>query len=201
MRYIIGIDEVGRGCLAGPVTVVALAMPFKSKVISQRSNVKLLDSKKLSASQREQWFKHIKSAPEIIFVSRSVSSRVIDRMNISSAANLAAHRAIQKLITIYQLPITRIYLDGSLYIKDKTYQARFFKNARTVIKGDEKIKVVSLASIVAKVKRDAYMRKLNEEYPDYGFHIHKGYGTKYHREAIERHGPSRIHRRTFLTKY
>jgi len=198
MRYIVGIDEVGRGCLTGPVVVTALAMPLNVKFKNQKS--KLRDSKKLSREQREEWFRYIKQHPEVLYCVASVSSQVIDKINISAAANLAAYRASNKLITDNRLLLTkhRIYLDGGLYIKSKKYQKEFFTNAETVIKGDEKIKAIALASIVAKVSRDARMTRLHKKYPQYSLDIHKGYGTKVHRAAIRRHGPSEVHRHSFL---
>ena len=220
MRYKIGIDEVGRGCLAGPITVTALAIPedFDFRIFDfdlgihspeidsslKHVNAKpvLRDSKKLSPKQRHEWSLRIKDAPEIMYVTKNIKPSVIDEINIAQAANLAAHRALKALIANYSLPIANcdIYLDGGLYIKNRRYQEANFQNAQTIVKGDELIQVVSLASIVAKVHRDSKMKKMSKIYPQYGFHIHKGYATKMHRTAIRKHGISEFHRLSFLKK-
>ena len=123
-----------------------------------------------------------------------VSPAVIDRINISCAANLAALRAFKKLAAGQKRPATRIFLDGGLFLGN----GRARLTAKTVIKGDEKIKAIALASIVAKVSRDARMTRLHKKYPQYSLDIHKGYGTKVHSAAIRRHGPSEVHRHSFL---
>ena len=205
-RYIIGVDEVGRGCLAGPVTVAALAVPQNFQFSSNNFQVGLRDSKKLSPKQREQWFEYIKQQPEVLFCIARVSPRIIDKINISAAANRAAYRAIEKLIdkielyTFYDREkcITAIKLDGGLFLKNRKHQDLNYPTAKTVVKGDEKFDTVKLASIVAKVTRDRYMKRLHKKYPDYGFHIHKGYGTYKHYSAIKKYGPSKMHRLTFL---
>ncbi len=189
---IIGIDEVGRGSLAGPVTVAAVFLPKDVRFYG------LKDSKKLSPAKREEWFKRIRQNQRIFYAISKVSPKIIDRINISKAANLAATRSLNKLITNYQLQITRtfIYLDGGLYIQ-KTPNPKP-KTMKTVIRGDEKINAIKLASIVAKVKRDKLMVKLHKSYPHYNFHINKGYGTKAHFKSLELFGRCEIHRLTFL---
>ncbi|MBI5220567.1 MAG: ribonuclease HII [Candidatus Liptonbacteria bacterium] len=211
--WVIGLDEVGRGPLAGPVVVAALA---RSEERGARSNKRRIfkgikDSKKLSPKQREEWVRKIKAAG-IPYAIASVSPAVIDRINISRAANLAALRAFRRLATRYSLLATRfrVYLDGGLYLgNSKKYKnrsrniraysrhnSRFF--ASTIIRGDEKYPAVAAASIIAKVHRDRHMTRLARRYPRYGLEIHKGYGTAAHLAAIRRHGPSLIHRRSFL---
>ncbi|MEK7543012.1 MAG: ribonuclease HII [Patescibacteria group bacterium] len=221
-KWIIGIDEVGRGPLAGPVTVAAVALPrpvlsSKYRVSGIRKGKKrtihLRDSKKLSPEQREVWFRWVKEK-KIPYATASVSPRVIDRINITQAANLAATRAFQKLITNYRLPITKtkVFLDGGLFLRKSNPpaggQSSNVKNryrepeiVKTIIKGDEKIPAVSLASIAAKVTRDKRMIQLHKKYPRYKFHIHKGYGTKAHIAALVKYGPSEIHRLTFIRKF
>ncbi len=206
-KYIIGIDEVGRGSLAGPVMVAALAMPMnlklKIKSANWRIKLKLRDSKKLSLKQREEWFKFIKQQ-KIYFVVASVSPKIIDKINVSQAANLAATKALQRLIKNYELRIKNcaIYLDGGLYIKSKIKNQKSklqFKNlkTKTIIRGDEKIPAISLASIVAKVHRDKLMKRLHKKYPRYDFINNVGYGTKKHIKALRKFGHSLIHRKTF----
>lgn len=220
MRYIIGIDEVGRACLAGPVTVTALAIPedFDSRIFDfdlglasreidtkpKQANSKpvLRDSKKLTQKQREEWVERLKLVSEIKFITKSVKPKIIDEINIANAANLAAYKAVGSLVKSYNLALEdcSIYLDGGLYIKGRRYQEKNFISASTVIKADELIPAVSLASIVAKVHRDSHMRRLSRVYPQYGFHLHKGYPTRLHRDAIIQHGGTEFHRNSFLGK-
>jgi len=199
MKCVVGIDEVGRGCLAGPV-VVAAAMVHGDIRNPQLGTLK--DSKKLSARQREAWFAYFRNNSHITYAVARVYPRRIEALNISRAANLAAYRAFTKLVKHRALSgkkfgTTSIFLDGGLFIKNKKSQP---KNAKTIIKGDEKIRAVAIASIIAKVTRDDFMKRLGKKYPEYGFEIHKGYGTKMHRAAIRRYGPIDAHRLTFLGK-
>ena len=196
MRYIIGIDEVGRGCLAGPVVVAAVLLQSGWK-----PGEKLKDSKKLTALRREKWFRNVKDGGIPYAISR-VSPAVIDRINISKAANRGAARSLDKLITRFGVLNrgVKVYLDGGLYIGGKKAQELQGWDAKTVIKGDEKINAVKLASIMAKVTRDRYMVKLDKVDPRYGFAAHKGYGTRRHRALIRKYGPSASHRLTFLSK-
>ena len=197
-KYIIGIDEVGRGALAGPITVGAVLIRTNHLNISSayRSLGRLKDSKRLSAKQREAWFRYFKGHPMVEFAIARVYPRQIEKMNISRAANLAAHRAYKRLVAGCRSAAARspIFLDGGLFLGNGGQP----KNAKTVIKGDEKIRAVAIASIVAKVSRDRSMHCLAAKYPAYGLGAHKGYGTKAHYKALKRHGPSEIHRMTFL---
>jgi ribonuclease HII len=195
-KYIIGLDEVGRGALAGPV-VVAAAMIKAGRGVGRNQLGKLKDSKKLSPKKREAWFAYFKGHPKISFAVARVYPRGIERLNISQAANLAAERAYKRLIANGTWPTgkCRIYLDGGLFLGGKNKQP---KNAKTIVKGDEKITAVKIASIIAKVHRDRFMVRLAKKYPAYGFSIHKGYGTKMHLRALEVHGPRKVHRLTFL---
>ena len=226
MKYIIGIDEVGRGALAGPVVVAAAKIAnSKWRVASERLG-KLRDSKKLSPKQREAWFAYFKNHPNISYAVAFVYPRQIEKRNISGAANLAALRAYQKLASsprrgeVDRIPMraggilfkskmrtpssspsargrSSVFLDGGLFLGSKKLQPL---HAKTVIKGDEKIPAISIASIIAKVIRDRAMVRLAKQYPSYGLEVHKGYGTLAHRKAIKKHGPSDIHRKTFLKK-
>jgi ribonuclease HII len=197
MKATIGIDEVGRGCLAGPVVVAAALVRGN---IGNAGLGTLKDSKKMSARQREAWFAYFRNNSHIAYAVARVYPRRIEALNISGAANLAAYRALRKLIkdqTLSQKKLyqTKIFLDGGLFVKNRSSQP---KNARTVIKGDEKIRAVAVASIIAKVTRDHFMKRLAKRYPAYGFEVHKGYGTKMHQAAIRRYGPTDVHRLTFL---
>ncbi len=211
--YIIGIDEVGRGPLAGPVTVTAVAIPynftFLHRPLYKRGSggfLPLRDSKKLSPKQREEWVKWIKEQ-KISYAVSDISPTIIDRINISQAANLAATRCVEKLLFKNpQLTVKncKIFLDGGLHI----FPAPFPKGgkgdlinkipASTIIKGDELVPAISLASIIAKVHRDNLMVKIHKKYPQYSFDKHKGYGTKLHYQTIKKNGISKIHRKSFL---
>ena len=189
-KFVIGIDEVGRGPLAGPLTVCAVVKP-------QRfiwKNFK--DSKKLSPQKREEFFLKFKKLPYAV---SSVSNVLIDKIGMSAAARLAVGRCLTK-IKNQKLKIKntdqklKILLDGSLYAP-KTYQ-----NQETIIKGDEKIPIIAVASIIAKVKRDRHMKRMHKIFPEYGFAVHKGYGTKAHQEAIKTNGLCAIHRKSFCRK-
>lgn len=197
-RLILGIDEVGRGCLAGPVTVAVVALPVNLKFKNLR------DSKQLTAAQREDWFRKIQNNPKILHARANVYPKTIDRINISQAANLAATRAVARLLGSgvkgmgYRV---KIFLDGGLYLNKSLNPKRYTLNPRTIVRGDEKFNCVKLASIVAKVSRDRIMRRNHKKYPEYGFADHVGYGTKKHITALRKHGPVEIHRLTFLRNF
>jgi ribonuclease HII len=194
-EYVIGVDEVGRGSLAGPVVVAVACLPRGLRIRNSKLG-QLKDSKKLTPEKREAWFRYLAAHPRIGVGLARVYPRLIERMNISNAANLAAYRAFRRILREKTLPeeLCRIYLDGNLYLGRKG----LVPQARTVVKGDEKISAVMIASIFAKVSRDRFMRRLARKYPEYGFDLHKGYATAAHREAVLSHGASEIHRRTFL---
>ena len=125
----------------------------------------------------------------------------IDRTNISKSANKAAFLAYHRLLERNKaFKNHQVLLDGGLYLKNKKESGEVY-SAKTIIKGDEKHLPIMIASIVAKVIRDRYMVRLAKEYPQYGFENHKGYGTREHRKALEKIGPSDVHRLTFIRKY
>lgn len=199
MNYTVGIDEVGRGALAGPVFVCAVLIPKNFKIQNKKLG-KLLDSKKLNYKKRLLWFNYLKSLKKIKFKISKVYPLKIDKINIAKAANLAAWQAIKKLILKEKINLNsvKIFLDGGLYLKSKEYQELNFKNAKTIKKGDEKYNSIKIASIIAKVSRDKYMIKLAKKYPNYFFEKHKGYGTKIHLAAIKKYGLIKEHRLTFV---
>ncbi|MEK7195555.1 MAG: ribonuclease HII [Patescibacteria group bacterium] len=198
MRYIVGIDEVGRGSLAGPVAVAAVCIPRDLNVKVARLG-ELKDSKRLTPARREKWFEYFKAHPRVTYTCARAYPRTIERMNISRAANLAAKRAFERLVSVTGISSRncQVFLDGGLYVGNGDDGRKF--GAKTVVHGDKKIKVVAIASIVAKVSRDRYMTRLAKKYPRYGFEMHKGYGTKAHSRAIKKYGPSEVHRLTFLS--
>jgi ribonuclease HII len=207
MKWIVGIDEVGRGALAGPVTAAAAALALDARGhIAHAPFRSLKDSKKLSATQREFWTKELRNNAGVRFAVARVYPRGIERTNISAAANRAVQSAFSRLLKKYKFPPqTPVFLDGGLYLGSKARQQALIADkivsAKTVIKADERIPAVAAASIIAKVSRDAYMRRLAKRYPPYGFDIHKGYGTAAHLRAIKKYGPCAVHRLTFLKKH
>ncbi len=189
-KYYIGIDEVGRGPIAGPVTVCAM-LYFAGKNLEGFKDIK--DSKKLTEKGRERWFKKIKDARTekiVDYAVFSVGSKTVDKIGIVGAIKLCILNCLKKLNAPEDE--TYIILDGSLHAPAN------YKNQETIIRGDEKEPLIAMASIVAKVSRDWYMSRLPQIYAVYGFERHKGYGTRAHYEAIKQHGISDLHRRTFL---
>jgi ribonuclease HII len=194
-EYIIGIDEVGRGPLAGPTTVAVSAVCTYGK----KPPVLTLadDSKALSAEMREYIFEEaIKVRNKTVwFEVSSVSASIIDSIGINKAIYKAMESSLKKLEARGIGPHNSfVYLDGGLQAPEGYHQ-------KTIIKGDAKVKVISLASIVAKVTRDKLMDRMGKKYTEYGFGQHKGYGTAGHRKAIREFGLSDIHRRNFCSKF
>ena len=175
-----GVDEAGRGPLAGPVFAAAVILPRGMEIEG------INDSKKLSEKRREELFEVIKQKAEAYSV-YSVSEKRIDEINILQATFEAMRGALDGL----KIKPDYVIVDGN-----KTPGTDL--PCEAVVKGDSKSMAIAAASILAKVSRDRYMREMAEKYPGYGFEKHKGYGTKAHYEAIERLGVCEIHRRTFL---
>lgn len=191
MNYVIGIDEAGRGPLAGPVAVGIVKIPVG---FGKRFFIGIKDSKKLSPKERELWFELASEArkkEEINFAVSLISERIIDRRGINYAINLGIKRCLASVSAPEE---AQVFLDGGIKAPEK------FVHQLAVVKGDEKIPVVSLASILAKVVRDRKMVRLARKYPKFNFDIHKGYGTKMHREKIQKYGLTEAHRRTFLKR-
>lgn len=190
MTYLVGIDEAGRGPLAGPVAVGVAKAAEGYDVLAAFPG--LNDSKKLTEKKREFLYsilqKEVKAGNVLVRVSLS-GENLIDEKGIAYAIRSALKRGLEALLPDPQQGI--VYLDGSLYAPKEYRQ-------ETIIGGDGKIPVIMLAALAAKVTRDRLMVKLAQEYPDYGFEKHKGYGTKVHMEALREHGLSTIHRTTFV---
>lgn len=181
---ICGIDEAGRGCLAGPVVSAAIIID-KNKIPAG-----VTDSKRLSPAKRSQYFSIL--SRDAISYSVGIASNVeIDNINILKASMLSMERAF------FSLPVRpdAVFIDGPFAPQGLSGISGL--RVIPVIKGDEKVKLVSCASIIAKVFRDTLMSVLDEKYPLYGFKKHKGYGTAAHKEIIAAHGISDIHRKTF----
>lgn len=190
--YIVGIDEVGRGPIAGPVAVCAFVCKsdfFGSTLI----DTPLRDSKKLSKIQREKWFEFLKTEKEkgnCDFAVSMVSAEWIDKVGIVRSIQKALNTSLEKLNSQKDI---KIFLDGGLKAPEE------YINQETIIKGDELHPVISCASIIAKVARDNVMIKYSKEYKEYGFENHVGYGTKAHYKAIKDNGLTSIHRKTFVS--
>ncbi len=190
-KIIVGIDEVGRGPLAGPVLACAITQIVShSEGVERPKNLNGRDSKKLSVKQREEIYEILKKDPSVEWGIGRVSEKVIDKINIFQATKLAMQKAILGLEKKVGKRADMLLIDGNFGIGIKRSQ-------KSIIKGDEKIFLISLASIVAKVERDRLMVKMHQKYPQYGFDRHKGYGTKLHIEMIGRHGPCPLHRQSF----
>lgn len=185
--HLIGVDEVGRGCLAGPV--MSCAFVFNQQILLKQ-NLQLNDSKKLSPAQRDLLF------PLLIqhhYCIGTADSQEIDELNILQATFLSMQRAIAGLFKKHpELERSILMVDGSFCIPSLTFPHHY-----AVIDGDQWVSSISAASIIAKVTRDRWMEALDEKIPGYDFARHKGYGTKIHREALAKLGISPEHRRSF----
>ncbi|MFA6297226.1 MAG: ribonuclease HII, partial [Candidatus Paceibacterota bacterium] len=190
-----GIDEAGRGPLAGPVSVAVFGWskrPFDHGGLKDFPKGK--DSKKMSEKEREKWmgiFEEEKRKGNVFFEQAFSSALVIDKKGIVFAINSAMRKCLVKLEKVGLNKDSTILLDGALRAPSE------FSFQKTIIKGDEKERVIACASIVAKVRRDAFMIKISEKYSEYGLDVHKGYGTLKHQKAIQKHGLSNIHRKSF----
>ena len=222
-KCVAGLDEAGRGPLAGPVIASAVALvnceaitakrfqfsifnfQFSNKfqiLKSQFKNIK--DSKKLSTRQREEWHKILITHPNINYGIGIVSEKIIDRINILEATKLAMLKAARHLEKKIGKRADFLIVDGNFIIDVSEVRPRSALRGRTseimqkaIPKADDKVFLCAAASIIAKVTRDRIMVKLHKKYPQYGFDRHKGYGTKKHLRALKKHGPCEIHRRSF----
>lgn len=183
VQIICGVDEAGRGPLAGPVCAAAVILPPNADIPG------LNDSKKLSDKKRRELFPVIKEQA-IAYGIAFVDHEKIDEINILQATYLAMGQAIAQLSVKPELAL----IDGNR-------AADFGVPTETVVHGDSLSASIAAASVLAKVSRDDYMLKMAEEYPQYGFEIHKGYGTKAHYAALTEYGASPIHRMSFLKKF
>lgn len=182
-QVICGVDEAGRGPLAGPVCAAAVILPDGLEIPG------LNDSKKLTDKKRRELFPLIREQA-IAFGIGWADEKEIDEVNILQATFLAMHRALEAMGA-----------DPDLALVDGNRDPGFPIATKTVVKGDSLSANIAAASVLAKVSRDTLMEELAEKYPGYGFEIHKGYGTKAHYAALETSGPCEIHRMTFLKKF
>lgn len=183
LHVICGVDEAGRGPLAGPVCAAAVILPEHLQIPG------LNDSKKLTDKKRRELFPVIQQQA-IAYGIGLASEAEIDEINILQATFLAMRRALSQLSIRPEIAL----IDGNR-------ETDFGLPVKTVVKGDSLSANIAAASVLAKVTRDNIMVELAQQYPEYGFEIHKGYGTKAHYEALRTYGPSPIHRRSFLKKF
>lgn len=184
---IAGVDEVGRGPLAGPVVAAAVVLPEDFDVLG------VDDSKKLSEKRREELFSHIKEKASAIGIGMA-DHQVIDDINILQATKLAMRRAVNDLNSKIEKDVDYILFDAMKIDEIETPQ-------ESIIKGDAKVLAIAAASIIAKVIRDRMMIEYSKEYPGYAFEKNKGYGTKAHYEGLDINGICPIHRKTFLKNF
>lgn len=181
-----GIDEVGRGCFAGPVVVGAVIFPKDCEIIND-----VADSKLLNQKVRQKLDPEIKERA-VAWAIAEISVLVINKVGIGKATQMAFRKALRLL----SVRADFVLIDAF----SVNHYSR--KKQKAIIKGDQLCFSIAAASIIAKVYRDDLMRKLHQKYPNYGFDKHKGYGTKEHQEAIKKYGLSKIHRKSFdLEKY
>lgn len=192
-KYTIGIDEVGRGPLAGPVAVGAVCIYAEHHKRVTKLFPVVKDSKKLTPKTRAEWRERIREAEALGYLSCAVSfvsPSVIDKRGLSYAIRTAIEKSLSAIE--HNASETRVILDGALRAPSH------YLNQETIIRGDEKELAIALASIVAKVARDARMVLLAKKFLEYGFEKHKGYGTRAHYEAIKKNGITPHHRKSFL---
>ena len=198
-RGIVGIDEAGRGPLAGPVMAAAVMISTKRKTQSAKLQFKtkslskeVKDSKKLSPKKRETLYKLLVKEPNIEWGIGKVSEKMIDKINILESTKLAMKKAVKNLEKKLDKKVNFLILDGNFKIDLHIPQ-------KSIKKGDSKVFSIAAASIIAKVSRDRMMKRYHKKYPEYRFDKHKGYATKFHRQALKKHGPCKIHRMSFGT--
>lgn len=201
--YLIGIDEVGRGPLAGPVAVCASMIKFEAeRKLSQRLRNRfskkdlpaLRDSKKLTENGRDEWLKHLVKDGNVTFSLSYASAVEIDKRGIAVCIKSLVNTNLSNLKkkANFKYEDVLVLLDGGLKAPKE------YLHQETIVKGDDKEPIISFASIYAKVKRDGLMKRLAVVFPQYGFDQHKGYGTKAHISAIKKHRATIQHRRSFL---
>ena len=193
MRWVVGIDEVGRGPIAGPVSVCVCAVP--ASLYRGALWKGLTDSKNMTQKNRATWFakaKDMQREGKMRFAVVHASNNVIDTKGITKAIQTCIDRGLKKIAL--DPSEVKVFLDGGLKA------SRDYKRQTTVIRGDSSEKIISFASVVAKETRDAYMQRLHKQHPFYDWKNNKGYGTKAHYRAIAAYGLTTFHRKSFLQK-
>jgi len=196
-NYIIGIDEVGRGCLAGPI--VAVAVLLKSTPEENELLTEVKDSKKLSAKKREEIFVNLQD--KFIWAQAEIDNQEIDKIGIQLANCLVVNQALENLlkkINNFSGRVVADHVGGFNNYVDNTLPTGRQEKIEFFTKGETKFLSIALASILAKVYRDRLMTRQEDVYPEYNFAKHKGYGSVEHIKAILKHGTSPLHRQSFL---
>ncbi len=188
---VIGVDEVGMGCLAGPVVVCATLLSAEFFSTSHPELKDVRDSKLLSPTQRERLARLLRSQQHLSRVIVTIPPRDVDRYNVLQAALRGMAAAVTRLMRDSKFRGPMILVDGNRPIPSIVW------SQRSIVGGDRRVFSIACASILAKVHRDALMVRSSKRYPDYGFEQHKGYGTKLHYERLAVHGPTPMHRLTF----
>ena len=194
-EFIIGIDEVGRGPLAGPLCLGVCAVERGKMRLCRRIFRGAKDCKQLSSTEREAWFAALQDAKRegvVRVVTTFVGSKAIDARGMARALRVGVCRVLKKLCI--EASACRVLLDGGLKAP------ALFGEQKTIIRRDETELLIALASIAAKVRRDRHMVRLAKRFSAYGFEVHKGYGTKLHYTRLRQHGMCNIHRKTFIHK-
>jgi len=193
-NYIYAVDEVGVGCLAGPVVACAVGVTNMFYKKHHQELKKLRESKLLSAPQRALFSEKLLKEKNLVYAIASCDPKVIDKINIYHAARLAMQKAITKIKPGMNVK-SIVLVDGKTKINNLEIEQM------SIVKGDRKIFAIACASVIAKVYRDSLMQKYAKKYPGYGFEKHMGYGTKQHQVQLMALGPCPIHRRSFRLEY
>ena len=196
-KYVVGLDEVGRGSLAGLVVTAAVMINTNRKTQSTKLQFKakgllkeVKDSKKLSSKKREKLYHFLIKASDIEWGIGKASEKIIDRINILEATKLAMKRAVSNLENKLGQKTEFLLIDGNFKINLDIPQ-------KPIKKGDNKVFSIAAASIIAKVTRDRMMKRYHKKYSEYRFDKHKGYATQLHRQNLKKYGPCKIHRKSF----
>jgi ribonuclease HII len=190
-KRVVGLDEAGRGPLAGPVVAAAVMIKNNGRKINKKFiTLGVRDSKKITPKKREELYRILIKDSQIEWGAGRVSAKVIDRINILEATKLAMKRAVESLEKKLNKKADFLILDGRIKLNLDVSQ-------KSIIKADNKVFSCAAASIIAKVKRDRLMKRYDKKYPQYGFISHKGYGTRKHMAALTGLGPCKIHRKSF----
>lgn len=187
-KWIIGIDEAGRGPLAGPLSFGAVAM--RADALAVLEGIK--DSKKLTERAREKWHEDLTGAEGVVTLYGDISVKKIDEFRMGKVIAVGSRALARRM-----LETLGVSEDEALFLLDGSLEAPRGFRQMSIIDGDAQVDIIAAASVVAKVRRDRAMRTLHCKYPEYGFNRHKGYGTKGHRDAIRQYGPTPVHRRSF----
>jgi ribonuclease HII len=206
-EWLIGIDEAGRGPLAGPVSLAAVAWESGKHSMLAKRFAGAKECKQLSPKQREEWFEKIEAAEREGWLKIGAAfsgNRLIDQRGITGAIQAALNHSLAQVvrqITPHQNFQHRMFANRHVVLLDGGLRApERYANQRTIVRGDESELIIALASIVAKVRRDRHLVRLSRLYPGYGLERHKGYGTRAHYLALGQLGPAAIHRLSFLTR-